>query len=89
MKGKYLLTAVLCFVLGSGVFWAVSGSSQIDKVPAVGHQGKPLNEQSKLHPALSIEAEREHKSGQVEDPDKVVVPAAKKARGTFNPTEGC
>ncbi|MEM5788176.1 MAG: hypothetical protein AAGU11_12725 [Syntrophobacteraceae bacterium] len=89
MKEKYLLTAVLCFVLGTGVFWAVSGSSQVDAVPAMGHQGKPLTEKSKLHPALSAEAEREQKSGQVEDPDKVVVPAAKKARGTFNPTEGC
>ncbi|MEN6438607.1 MAG: hypothetical protein ABFD97_08490 [Syntrophobacter sp.] len=90
-KWTYALVVILCLALGTGLFWAVSGSCQVEK-GAAGQQpaANPAGDKSTLQPAANTDANRDQKAAQAEDPRKAAEPApAKKARGAFNPTEGC
>lgn len=89
-KWTYALVVILCLALGTGLFWAVSGSCQVEKGAAGEQPGKPAGDKSTLQPPANTDANRDQKAGQAEVSRKAdETPPAKRARGAFNPTEGC
>lgn len=84
-----MLVVVLCLALGTGVFWAVSGSCQTGKNTAGEQPGKSADRKGTLQPPAAAGTNQEMKAGQAGDAQKTETPPPKKARGAFNPTEGC
>ncbi len=87
---KYMLVAVLCLILGTGLLWPVSGSCQGEKSAAGQQTGQSSGGKNTLQPPANADTRQGQKAGQADDPGKAAEPAPpKKARGAFNPTEGC